>query len=589
MYWRPLALALAAIVLLSAALSSAAPLLVFGHVVDWEGRPVRGAKVDVFSGETLVKSTVTDEKGFFGVYLEPGSYTFRVYKKGYSVATKSVILTRETAGSIGSIVLDKGLFVLPETSKVEAKQGESVRIPVTLKNRGLEPLSVSINVAVPSGWKGYVETEGGLKVKNIILKPLENMTVTLVVTVSRGALGMDKVKMILSWVNFTDTTEFTFIVSERKWYFIETPYRVVRVYAGESVRLPLTLKNTLPDEEVFNVSSQGPPRWPTFVVDERGVIVDALLLKPGETRNLTLVTYVPENARGNQTYRAVVTATAGSAVSRVELFFNVKAGYDILKISLKKESFDGVAGGNVTIPFELSNIGARAVTAFLEARCSVPGVVLFFVDDKGNVVREVAAEPSRKTALMLVARIPASVQPGSFTVNIRARGEHSNATGVATIYVHGRKDFEILNTNFGFPAVQGSTATYVIYIKNTGSVRINSLAVRLGRVPAGITARVTLSRTALNPGEEARAEVKVNVSEQIVEGVYNIPFVVVGDEVVKYRVIVVSVQSRAGQGYVVFASIIMAVSVAVALYNNWRRGSGDARRPRPAANIRAGG
>lgn len=564
----------------------AAPLPVFGRVVDWEGRPVAGAIVEVLSGNLLVTTTRTDGTGFFNVYLEPGTYLIRIYKEGYDVYERSFALSRENAGSIGVVRLGMGLAVIPETSRIEARQGDRVRIPVTLQNRGLVPLSVSLSVAVPSGWTGHVETPSGLVVKNVIVKPLENMSVTLVVDVSRDALGTSRVDLVFKWINFSDSITFTFTVLKRKWRFLETPYREVAAYAGENVKLPLLLSNTLGDEEAFNISYLAPPGWPVLVYDEHGILVNAILLKPGETRNLTLVVHVPVNTSPG-VHRVSVTARAGGAASEVTIGFNTKPGYDVLELDLEQKKYSGSAGTNLTIPIVLRNLGTRPTTAVLRASCGVPGVKLFFLDEKGRLVEEEAVEPSQPVRLKLVVRIPPDVKPGSFVVKATARGRYSTAEASATIYVEGRKDFEVLTTNFGVPAVPGTTVTFLLYVKNTGSVNIGSIGVEVGETPKGLKVEAEAPEGPLRPGEEARIKIRVTVAESVAEGVYNIPFKVVGDEIEKPRVLVVNVQSRAGLGYFLFAAAILGIGVAAALYSR-REGGRDGGKPGSASDIPAG-
>jgi len=580
-----LAAALAALLAVPAAL--AVPLPVFGRIVDWEGRPVAGAVVEIYRGGLLVGSVTSDSSGYFSVYLEPDTYVFRIYKEGYSVYTRSYVLTRENAGSMGVIRLEKALEVLPESSKVEASQGDTVRIPVTLQNRGIYPLSVSFSVAVPPGWSGHVEAASGLVVKNIIVKPLSNATVTLVVKVSRGAVGQSRVDLSCSWLNFTESVSFSFTVKERKWRFLETGYRVVEAYAGETVELPIRLANTLGEEESFNISFKAPPGWPVLVYDAHGVLVNAVVLKPGEARNLTLVIHVPTNASPG-IYDVVVEAKAGTAVSRVSIGVNTRPGFDVVEVKLNPSSVDAVAGSNVTVTVTLSNVGTRPTTALLSVVCGVKGVKAFLIDEEGRAVGEAALLPGKPVRLRLVASIPLTVEPGSFVVKVMAKGRYSAAEGSATIYVKGKKALRVETVNYGVPAVPGTTVTFILYVKNTGTVAINSLSVRVGDVPRGLNVTVENPGGGLPPGQEARVKIRIVVSDRASEGVYNVPFTVTGDEVTVPRVLVVTVHSRAGLGYYLFATLILGVGVAAALYSR-RYGVKDGGGAGSPADIPAGG
>ncbi|MEM1557521.1 MAG: carboxypeptidase-like regulatory domain-containing protein, partial [Thermoproteota archaeon] len=58
-------------------------LIVTGRVVDINGNPIDGVRVEVYSDRSLIIKTLTSLSGFFSVDLDPGVYELILEKEGY--------------------------------------------------------------------------------------------------------------------------------------------------------------------------------------------------------------------------------------------------------------------------------------------------------------------------------------------------------------------------------------------------------------------------------------------------------------------------------------------------------------------------
>jgi len=159
----------------------------YGQVVDENGSPIGSAQLTVYRGIYIVTSAMTKNDGSFSLFVQPGSYTLVIYKKGYSPLYYSFEVTPEKGGSLGLIVLKKGVSVVPEATSISASQGDNVRINLRIYNSCLDPLLVNFSFVAPRDWEIALVDSKGLAVNNVYLNPGENKTLTLVANVPLNA------------------------------------------------------------------------------------------------------------------------------------------------------------------------------------------------------------------------------------------------------------------------------------------------------------------------------------------------------------------------------------------------------------------
>lgn len=568
---RPLPLVIALVLLIQLLpIVSAQTYLVYGKIVDEKGKPIPEAIIDVIHSGFLVTTTRTDYKGDFNLRLSPGEYILRIHKIGYELLEVELVLTREKAGNIGTFILKSALSIIPESSNLEVLQGDVIPIRISLKNNGVYPLNVYFNIHAPRGWEGYIKSPSGLTVKNIILKEGENKTVILNVFVSRNAVGRYFVNLSVSWVNFTVTLPIEFNVHKRDWRLIETPYTQIEAYPGKTLKIPLTVRNTLGVDSTVKLMYSAPKDWPIFLVDKDGTNVDSVFLGAGETRDLLLEVHVPLNASLSLASVHLV-AVAKNASSEVDLKINVQSRFDLVEVDAPVTTLKGVGGENLTLPIRIKNLGSLPSTFLLSYSCEVADVRVFFKNSQGAIVDKVTLNPEEKEDLTLLVKIPPYISSGAFNIVISAKGRFSFSEANIHVEIVGQKDFEVQTQNFGVSVAPGSSTNFVVTIRNTGSMAINSLRVFPVDIPKGIEAVVEEKNMTLLPGEEKRVIIRVKVADKTIEGFYNVPIVIDADGIRKQRILVVHVQSESGLSYFIFALIIIALSFGITLYSRYYR------------------
>ncbi len=568
---RALLLVTALMVMMSVLLSvNAQTYLIYGKIVDEHGKPVPNAIIDVIHNNLLVTTTRTNYKGEFNLRLSPGEYILRIHKLGYELLEVELVLTQEKAGNIGTFTLKSALSIIPESSNLEVLQGDLVPIHINLKNNGIYPLNIYFSIHTPEGWDGYIKSPSGLTVKNIVLKEGENKTITLNVFVSRNALGRYFVNLSVSWVNFTKILPIEFNVNKRDWRFIETPYAEIEAYPGKTLKIPLTIKNTLGIDSNIKIRYIAPNNWPIFLVDKEGTNIESIFLKVGETKEVFLEIHVPLNASLSLASVHLV-AEAENARSEIDININVQSRFDLVEVEVPITTVKGIGGGNLTLPVRIKNLGSLPSTFLLSYSCEIAGVKVFFKNPDGMFVDKITLNPEEIQELTLLVEIPPNISPGVFNIVISAKGRFSFSETNIRVEILGKKDFEIQTQNFGVSVAPGSSINFVLSIRNTGTLAINSLTIVPVDIPKGIEVIIEEKNTTLLSGEEKRIIIRVKVSDQTIEGFYNVPLVIDADGIRKYRILVVQVQSESGLSYFIFALMIIAISIGITLYSRYYR------------------
>jgi uncharacterized membrane protein len=541
----------------------------YGQVVDENGSPIGSAQLTVYRGIYIVTSATTKNDGSFSLFVQPGSYTLVIYKKGYSPLYYSFEVTPEKGGSLGLIVLKKGVSVVPEATAISASQGDNVRINLRIYNSCLDPLLVNFSFVAPRDWEIALVDSKGLAVNNVYLNPGENKTLTLVANVPLNATELSLVSLYYYWANLSSRIDFTFRIAQKNWKFFNVPTAVIKGFPGAQIVIPVNITSPLSIDIPVTLYLITPPNIIATLVDENGLAVQTIVAKPSMPRRLQLLLYVSPNAQLS-TYTIKLVAKTSFAQQIENIQVDVESSYDLLKINVNAASLNATSGSTLSLKFILENDGNMPTVALVKASANSP-LIRVYISTSGENLASIYLMPGEKKTLSLVIELDTLLPPGVYLLTLSANGTTSTATQGITIVVSGTRRLEVLTTNFKVTGRPGSVATFKLVLANKGTVTLKDIVLQVDSPSKDISVSFNPTRLSLPPNSTASFDLSIYISQNVTEGMYNIPLTIIAGEIKTSRIIVLEVTAEQGLSYPLMAVGIFVTSLAVVYYSNKRQ------------------
>ena len=562
---------LAVIVALALSNAQGQVILFFGRVADEEGRPLAKAQVAVLQGDLLVLAVETGADGRFQMMLPRGSYVLRIYKYGYQPLYVSFEAVPERGGDIGSFSLRKAITVVADALRISALQGDKVQVKIRVVNSGIDFIPVRFGLQAPAGWECTLLTPEGLAVSEVSVPPGSQRNLTLQVSVPINAAATGEIEVVASWAELSQRVNLTFVIGERRWDVLALAYEAVNGFPGALIRVPLTLRNPLPQQQSFSIVTSAPPGWISAVVDPQGLTISRVNLQPLTSVNLTLMIYVPQPTLTGSYPVEVIVASDLLKVSR-RLSVSVESRYDVVELVLPAKQVELTGGSSRSVTVIVRNLGNAPTQVVLSATCQTTALRCYFqASGKGNLSLYVLPSEEKPVSVIIEALPAAAV--GQHLVQITAVGSTSSASAELVAAVSGSKSMSVGVEHLSISLAPGSAGSAQISLANTGSIPIEVTAYTV-EAPQGFLVTLTPSSIRLLPGEEKTLMVTVKSPENSTEGIYNVAIGIEGDGIRVYRVLVVEVRGGAELGYYAFAAILTALSFVTVLYSQRRSRSG---------------
>jgi len=168
-------------------------ITIAGRIIDIEGNPIEGVRIEAYSGESLVEKIHTSANGYFSISLAAGAYELILEKEGYE--TRSITVSPQSVGykNLGEIILDYSLKFSVSQLKIRVKSMSEVSIPVTLRNKGSKDELVDIEVDAPKDWEAGIYSSS-TQVLRLKLIPGETQNLMLIIKIPLNASGEYSVK-----------------------------------------------------------------------------------------------------------------------------------------------------------------------------------------------------------------------------------------------------------------------------------------------------------------------------------------------------------------------------------------------------------
>jgi uncharacterized membrane protein len=533
----------------------------YGQVVDENSYPVSAAQITVYRGIYIVTSVASKNDGSFSLLVPPGSYTLVIYKRGYAPLYYTFEVFPGRGGSLGTVVLRKGVSMVPDATSISTSQGENVRLNLRIYNSCLEPLLVNFSYSAPPNWKISLVDPRGLSVNNVYLNPGENKTLAFVVSVPLNASELGVVSLFLYWANLSSRTDFTFRVAQRAWRFLTIPTAALKSFPGAQISIPVNLTSPLDFDVPVSLYLIAPPNFVATIVDESGLSVQTVLARPGTPKRLQLIIYVPPNVPlSSYAFKVIARTSFAQQVESVQV--DVESSYDLLKISTGTTCLNATSGSTLSLRFILENDGNMPTVALLKAVPSSPLIRAYF-SASGEALASVYVSPGEKKALTLIADIDRLLPPGMYLVTLYANGSTSITSREITIQVTGTRRIDVLNTNFKVVGRPGSVATFKLLLANNGTLSVNDVFLQVDSPSSDIRVSINPAHASLPPNTAVSFEISIYISPNATEGFYNIPVTIISGELKMARIIVLEIAAGEGFSYPLLAAGLFVSCLAV--------------------------
>ncbi|MDM7324461.1 MAG: NEW3 domain-containing protein [Thermus sp.] len=256
----------------------------------------------------------------------------------------------------------RGLSLGTSYPEIGVQPGESVNLTLTLKNHGLPPGVVRVQVAeAPEGWQASL-IGGGRLVRAVYLAPDGEATLTLRLQPPKEVKpGTYRFLVRAEGLGQTATLPVSLIVGQGlpQRLGLEAELPILKGPPTSSFRYRVTLKNESDRDLLVSLEYEAPKGWQvTFTPAFSGQQVTSLPIKAGESKDLDVEVSLPKDTKAD-TYGLTLRAVAGEAKAELGLTLEV-TGRPQVRFSTKEGRLSGqvVAGRENPVKLLLKNEGS---------------------------------------------------------------------------------------------------------------------------------------------------------------------------------------------------------------------------------------
>ena len=501
---------------------------VTGYLVDKNGEPIVGARVEAWQGSLLITTTETDSVGHFMLELDAGTYTLKFLKKGYETKTVSVKVSAREINSLGTITLGYAVQLTVVYKHIKVAPGSTVTIPVQLENKGEYSEEASIEIEGPSVWS-YKLCSSGVEVKSITLQPGAKLTLNLELKVGLET-GVYTVNIsVAESEGYNYTQGIVVEVSLEGVNVLEALNVFMEARPGNIVSYSFKLTNPFSVGIIYNLTVIKDVDWTTILKAE-GVEVSQVYLKPESSIQLTLEIYVPYTVPEGD-YKFVVKAVSEVASGYAEVSLRVKKGVPILFLETSTPSIDAASGDTAVYSIKVSNKGTRDA----EINFTIVGLPEEFKwsikDAQGNTISRIFLKAGGSSTIRLAIKVPPGYKPQYIAFTFKALADNSTAELKLGLNVLGKYEIDYYTENFYIEGYVGDTLTFGLEVVNTGYNDLTEVKVVLIKVPQDFNVTVEPDVVSvLKPGEKTIFTIKIETPSDANAGDYYVFLKAVSNE-----------------------------------------------------------
>ncbi|MEM2821598.1 MAG: NEW3 domain-containing protein, partial [Thermoproteota archaeon] len=431
-------------------------ITITGRIIDVNGNPVGGVRVEAYSGQSLVEKTHTSANGYFSISLASGAYELILEKEGYE--TRSITISPQSVGhrDLGNIILDYSLKFSVSRLKIRVKSMSEVGIQVTLRNKGSKDELVNIEIDAPRGWEAGIYSDS-TQVWRLKLFPGETQSLTLVLRIPFNASGeyLIKTRAIGSIVQ---EEEISVQVDKEEPQIFVANQLSVQGLCGSLVNFELVIKNPLKKRLTSQISVSAPRGWEASVFREDGKRLYDVSLDPGEYLKVVLKVSIPEDAQPGR-YGVRIQASSQEFTSSQEFYIMVTRGIFNPKVYTGTPYVEAYAGSSASFPIEVENAGDSDGILSINVTQLPVGYSWKISDPSGNILSKVYLKSNERKRLNLVIDVPPLEEPRTIAFLLEAYTTESSSRLGLTLGILGFYSMSYETKSFYTETIAGSESS----------------------------------------------------------------------------------------------------------------------------------
>ena len=247
---------------------------------------------------------------------------------------------------------ERGIAIYPEYSAVTIPKGESVKMDLTLENKGRKDETIDVKIStIPKGWKATLKG-GSYLVSGMFVSNGKSRNLALNLepdkTVGPGTYDF-QFDAQTDDGKFTSTHKLALAVQERTPGLddiqITTSYPVLRGQTDAKFEFSLDVMNKIEVDRTFNIAATAPEKWEiNFKPSYEQKQISSFRVRGGQSQTVAVEVTPPREARSGE-YPILVRVSSGEKKAEVRLtvaltgIYRIDAGTPTGVLSL--EAFPG--------------------------------------------------------------------------------------------------------------------------------------------------------------------------------------------------------------------------------------------------------
>jgi uncharacterized membrane protein len=515
--------------------------IVTGTVVDDSSNGLSEVTVYAYDSNGLLRQTAqTSSTGSFSIEIPTSTpIALALSKDGYADTTKNVNLSSSgQTMNLGKISLQKTLQLASSVIGTTASPGDTLKLPFTVTNAGVDPRTLTFSASYPTGWSAVVLDSTGREVISSSLSAGAISNFQLEVTVPISATG-DYNLTLSAAGKATSTLGFDVNVGAMNSSLLSCQFTGMSVSLGNSAQFAISLTNPFSVAMRFKVWVDSVPSgWTTSVETSTGDAVTEILLNANQATNLVVAVQSPDDAATGQTYNLMLKAepVGQTLTSSLQLSVGLTAATSDSLMSCQFPGISVTPGDSARFTISLTNIFSVA-TSFKVSVDSVPSNWTASVKtNTGDTVTEILLGAGQSVNLGVQVETSASSATGqtyNLTVNAQSTTYNLNSSIPVTVALTEAINEVTLTASLPEIAITaGNAADYSITVANLGVT--DRLLFLSSEVPSGWNAVFKSGNTEvttlyLYSGNTSALTLVVTPPGTVSVGSYSIPIHVKSD------------------------------------------------------------
>jgi uncharacterized membrane protein len=326
---------------------------------------------------------------------------------------------------------ERGIAIYPEYSAVTIPKGESVKMDLTLENKGRKDETIDVNIStIPKGWKATLKG-GSYLVSGMFVSNGKSRNLALNLepdkTVAAGTYDF-QFDAKTDDGKFSSTHKLAVTVQERtpglEDIQITTSYPVLRGQTDARFEFSIEVMNKIEVDRTFNLAAIAPEKWEiNFKPSYEQKQISSFRIRGGQSQTVAVEVSPPREARSGE-YPILVRVSSGDKKAEVRLtvaltgIYKIDAGTPTGILSL-----EAVAGKAANFSLFVKNTGSAVNRNITFSSFKPENWEVKFNPEKID-----ALDPNALKQVEVTVKPAAQALVGDYSLGCLVNGEKSDKT-----------------------------------------------------------------------------------------------------------------------------------------------------------------